>query len=72
MVLGMSRTYARRTPTLDEALDAAPEAELVPADAPQPERVTAWVDAYRQIAAEDGRSEYLQASVAAAVAAGVL
>jgi hypothetical protein len=89
MILVMSRTYARQTPTLEEALDAAPEADLVLADAPQSERVTAWVeygyrrwredqarqakiDAYRQIAAEDGRSEYLQASVAAALAAGVL
>jgi hypothetical protein len=32
----------------------------------------AKIDAYRQIAAEDGRSEYLDASLAAAVAAGVL
>lgn len=32
----------------------------------------AKISAYRQIAAEDGRSEYLDASLAAAVAAGVL
>jgi hypothetical protein len=89
MILTVRRIYARQTPTLAEALDAAHEAELVLADAPQSERVTAWVeygyrrwredqdsqakiDAYQQIAAEDGRNEYLQASVAAAVATGVL
>jgi hypothetical protein len=89
MIQYMSRTYARQTPTLEEALAAAPEADLVKPDAHQSERVTAWVeygfrhwkddqarqakiDAYRQIAAEDGRSEYLKASAAAAVAAGVL
>jgi len=89
MIRSMTRAYAHQTPTLQEALDAAPEADLVKANAPQSERVTAWVeygyhrwqedqarqakiDAYRQIAAEDGRGEYLQASVTAAVAAGVL
>jgi hypothetical protein len=89
MIRSMSRAYARQTATLEEALAAAPEADLVKPGAHQSERVTAWVeygyrrwqedqarqakiDAYRQIAAEDGRSEYLDASLAAAVAAGVL
>ena len=89
MIRSMSRAYARQTPTLEEALAAAPAADLVKPGAHQSERVTAWVeygyrrwqedqtrqakiDAYRQIAAEDGRSEYLDASLAAAVAAGVL
>jgi hypothetical protein len=89
MIRFMSRPYARKTATLDEALAAAPEADLVRPNAPQSERVTAWVEygyhrwqedqarqakieAYRQIAAEEGRSEYIDASVAAAVAEGLL
>lgn len=85
----MNRTYARNTPELEQALAAAPEAQLVEEDASQAERVTAWVEygyhrwqgdqlrqakieAYRQIASEEGRSEDIRASLAAAVAEGIL
>jgi hypothetical protein len=37
------RVYTRLDPALDEALAAAPQAELVPADAPASARLHAWV-----------------------------
>lgn len=56
------RLYAKPTPLLVEALDAAPRAHLVAETAPTTERLTAWAEyGYRCWREEQDRQEKVEA-----------
>ena len=56
------RLYAKATPRLVEALEAAPRANLVPDEAPNTERLTAWAEyGYDVWLEEQGRQEKIRA-----------
>ncbi len=57
-----NRLYAKATPLLSEALEAAPRARLVDDAAPNTERLTAWAEyGYQQWLAEQARREKIDA-----------
>lgn len=86
MLRNMSRVYANRTATVEEALALAPEAFELPENASTPARMEAWLEyalglyreqqrlrAYEELAAHDQeRIADVKAGTRAAIDAGLL